>query len=194
MFRPLEVRVKIEPVPKCLNGRDDSGPKLAPGYNLEVTGQGPEGRAAKITQEAPLVFEEGSEHLGDHKDHLTVGDIQEERLPHPLAPLLQPLGVAGGAEAAGAAGEHQEPLLGTVRTTDAGKPAARVAALEVALDHLLDDRSKKAVLFLETALIVRQEAVKIVKEHPVQDGAFRISRTIHSGHDGRMASRNGPVP
>jgi hypothetical protein len=39
--------MEIDPVPKCLNGRDDSGHQLAPGYNLELTGQGPEGQAAE---------------------------------------------------------------------------------------------------------------------------------------------------
>jgi hypothetical protein len=40
----MEMGVKIEPVPKCLDGR-------------EIPGQTPEGQAAKITQEAPLVLE-----------------------------------------------------------------------------------------------------------------------------------------
>jgi hypothetical protein len=34
----MEVREKIDPVSECLNGRDDSGPKPAPGYNLEISG------------------------------------------------------------------------------------------------------------------------------------------------------------
>ena len=87
----MEVEVKINPVPKCLNGRDDSRHKLAPGCHLEITGQGPEGAATKISQEPAIVLEEYPQHLGDDKDDLTVRNIQEERLPHPLAPLLQPL-------------------------------------------------------------------------------------------------------
>jgi len=55
--------VKIDPVPKCLNGRDDSGRKLAPGYNLEVTGQGPEGQTAEPPEEPAVIFEEDAEHL-----------------------------------------------------------------------------------------------------------------------------------
>jgi len=45
--------------------------------------------------------------------------------------------MARGAETAGAAGEHQEAFRMAVRTADAGKATARVAAVEVALDHLL---------------------------------------------------------
>jgi hypothetical protein len=50
-----------------------------------------------------------------------------------------------------------------VRTADAGKSTARVAAVEVAFDDLLDDGSEEAVLFLETALILRQEPVEVMK-------------------------------
>jgi hypothetical protein len=32
----MEVRVKIDPVSKGLDGRNNSGHKLAPGYKLEV--------------------------------------------------------------------------------------------------------------------------------------------------------------
>jgi len=73
-------------------------------------------------------------------------NIQEKRLPHPLAPLLDPLGMTRGTESPGAAGEHKKPLIPTVGTPDTGEPAAGVAAVEVALDHLLDDRPEKAAL------------------------------------------------
>ena len=46
-----------------------------------------------------------------------------------LAPLLQAFGMAGGTEAAGSAGEHQEMFRLAVRTADAGEPAAGVAAV-----------------------------------------------------------------
>ena len=89
-----------------------------------------------------------------------MGDIKQEFLPHPLTPLLKPLGMAGRTEPAGTAGEHQKPLLPTVRAADAGKPAAGVAAVEVTLNYLLDDRAEESVLLLETALILGQETIK----------------------------------
>jgi hypothetical protein len=98
-----------------------------------------------------------------------------------------------GAEGA-AAKMPQEPLLTTVRTADAGKPAAGVAAVEVALDHLPVDRPEKTVLPLETNLILCQEPVEMMEEHPVEDGPLRMSRTIDSRHGGRMVSKNGPSP
>jgi len=50
----MEVHVKIDPVPKGLDGGDDSGRKRAPGHNLEVTAQGPEGAAAEIAEETAI--------------------------------------------------------------------------------------------------------------------------------------------
>jgi len=43
-----------------------------------------------------------------------------------IRPLLNPLGVAGGTETAGAAGEHGEPLLPPLVTADASKAAPGV--------------------------------------------------------------------
>jgi len=51
--------------------------------------------------------------------------------------------VPRGTEAADAAREHQEAFRMAVRTADSGKPAARIAAVEVALDHLLDNGQDK---------------------------------------------------
>jgi len=94
---------------------------------------------------------------------VAVGEVEEKLFPHPLTPFLQPLGMARGTETAGAAGKHQESLLLAIGTPDAGKPAARVAAIEVALNHLLDDWPKEAVLLLEPALVFRQEPVEVME-------------------------------
>jgi hypothetical protein len=44
-----------------------------------------------------------------------------------------------------------------------GEPAARIAAVKVALDHLLDNGPKEAVLLLEAALIFSHEPVEVMK-------------------------------
>jgi hypothetical protein len=80
----------------------------------------------------------------------------------------------------------------TVRTADAGEPAARVARVEIALDHFLDSRPEEAVLLLEAGPVLREEPVEIMKKHAVEDGALGMPRAIDSGPDGRVASRNGP--
>jgi len=76
--------------------------------------------------------------------------------------------MTGGAEPPGAAGEHQEPLLPTVGTADAGKPAARITAVQVAIHHFLDDRPEEAVVLLKVALILSQKLIEVVEHHPVE--------------------------
>jgi len=147
---------------------------------------------AKIPQKPAFVLKEDTQHLRHGEDHLAVGNIQEKLLPHPLClcvtarrqvtPFLPPLRMARWAKSTSATGKVKEALLTTVRTPDAGKPAARVAAVEVALDHILDDGSEEAVLSLETGLIFGQELVKVMEEHPVEHGAFRMSGTVNSCH------------
>jgi hypothetical protein len=90
--------------------------------------------------------------------------------------------MARGTEAAGAAGEHQQSFFPARRTANAGKPAARITAVEVALDDFLDDGPEEAILLLETALIFGQELLKVMEQYPVEHGAFRMTGTIDSGH------------
>ena len=79
------------------------GSKLCARDSLEVFEEGIDSRLAKISQKPALVAEEDAQHFGDGKYHLTVGDIQQELLPHPLSPFLPPLGMAGWAKSSGAA-------------------------------------------------------------------------------------------
>jgi hypothetical protein len=51
------------------------------------------------------------------------------------------------------AGEGQEVFRPAVRAADAGESEFRVAAVEIAINHLLDDRPEKTVLPLETVFI-----------------------------------------
>jgi len=81
--------------------------------------------------------------------------------------------VTRGAESPCPAREHNEPLLGAVGTSDAGEPAAGIAAVKILLDHLLDDRPEKPVLPLETTIILRQEPVEMMEEYPVKDRPLR---------------------
>jgi hypothetical protein len=95
--------------------------------------------------------------FGNDEDDLAMRDTQNRLLPHPFAPLLKPFGMAGGAESSRSTGEGQKEISATARTADAGEPAARVAAVQIALYDLLDDRTEEAVLLLEAALIISQE-------------------------------------
>jgi hypothetical protein len=107
--------------------------------------------------------------------------------------MVNPLGMARWAESPCPAREHNEPLLGAVRTSDAGEPAFRIAAVKILLDNLLDDRSEKPILPFETVFIFGQEPLEMMEEYPVKDRPLRMSRTIDSRHSRREASRNGPT-
>jgi len=148
---------------------------------------------AKIPQKPAVVAEEDAEHLGDGEDDLAVGDIREELLPHPLAPLLKSLRMAGWAEPAGTAGEHQEVFRMAVRTADASKSTLGIATVQITLDDFFDDGPEETVLFLETSLILGQEMIEVMKQHPVEHGAFGMPRAVNSCHSKRHLSRNGPT-
>ena len=73
-----------------------------------------------------------------------------------------------------------------------GKPALRIAAVEISLHDLLDDRPKIPILPLETGLILGQELIEMMEEDPVEDGPLRMARAIDSRHIGKADSRNMP--
>ena len=79
-----------------------------------------------------------------------------------------------------------------VRTADAGEPAAGIAAVEVALDQLLDNGTEEAVLSLETVLILSQETIEVMKKHLVENRPLGMSRTINPCHNRSFSSGNGP--
>jgi hypothetical protein len=56
-----------------------------------------------------------------------------------------------------------------------------------------DEGTEDPVLFFEALLILTQKPVKIVKENPVEDGAFWMPGTIDSCHSRSNTSRNGPI-
>jgi len=139
----IEMGVGIDSVSEGLNGRNDSGHMRAPGRHLEMTTHGAESTMVKLRQQPVLVGEGDQEHLRNDEDDLAVADIEKECLSLPLASLLPPLRMTPRAKAAATAGQHQESLFMTVRKAAASKFAAQVAAIKIALDHLLDDGPEK---------------------------------------------------
>jgi hypothetical protein len=79
-----------------------------------------------------------------------------------------------------------------VRAADPGEAGARIAAVEIALDDLPDDRPEMTVLLLEAALLGCQESVEVMEQHPIEDRALRMARTIDSRHIGATDSRSVP--
>ena len=149
-------------------------------------------RETERIEELSLEAEEKTQHLRNSKDNLTVGDIEQKLLPHPLAPFLTAFRMTRRTKSAGFAGKHEEALRSTVGTPDAGKPAHRIATVEILLNDILDDGTEIAVLLLETILILSKEPLKIIKEHPIKNSVFRMTLTIDPCHGGRDVARNRP--
>jgi hypothetical protein len=141
----MQMGVEIDAVPEGLDDGDNAGLERRPGRSLQIEEKRPLSTAAKIPQELALELKEEAQHLGNDEDHLTMRDVEKERLPHPLASLLQPLGVARGTEAARLTGKHQKMFCPAARAPDPSKSAAGVAAVEIAFDDVLDDRPEEAV-------------------------------------------------
>jgi len=95
------------------------------------------------------------------------------------------------AETTSLTGKHEKTLFSTALTPDAGKPTHRIAAVEIALDHLLDYRTEISVLLFKTILIFYKKPLEIMKKHPVEDDALRMSKTIDPCHGRSHRSRNG---
>jgi len=188
----MEMRVEIDAVPEGLDDGDNPRLERRPGRSLQIEEKRPFGTAAKIPQELPLELEEHPEHLRDDEDHLTMRDVEKERLPHPLAPLLKPLGMARRAKPSGFAGKHQKMFRPAAWTPDPGKSAAGIAAVKIFFDDILDDRPEITIVPLEAALVFGDEPLEMMEKHPVENGAFRMTRTVDSRHIGNEVSRNAP--
>jgi hypothetical protein len=79
-----------------------------------------------------------------------------------------------------------------VRAADPGEAGARMPAVEIALDDLLDDRPEMTELLLNKALVDCQDPVEVMEQHPIEDRALRLARTGDSRHAGRADSRSMP--
>jgi predicted house-cleaning NTP pyrophosphatase (Maf/HAM1 superfamily) len=84
--------------------------------------------------------------------------------------------MAGGAEPAGAAGKHDEPLLATVRTPDPGKPAARVAAVEVDKNLMLTGHETSRVTFRKLSRAAIEKSLK-TNEYLDKAGGYAIQES-----------------
>jgi len=150
----VRMRMEIDTLAKCLDDGHHLGDKLCAGDGLEVFDGGLDSCLAEISKKPVLVLEEEAQHFGNDEYDLTVRGIQKKPLLHPFTPFLKMFGVAGGAETTGSAGKVEKEFLTTVLATNPGKAALRVAAVEIALHHLFDDRPKIPVLFLEAVFIL----------------------------------------
>jgi hypothetical protein len=136
--------------------------------------------------------EEQTQHFGNGEDHLTMGNIEEKFFPHPLTPFLTSLGMTRWAESACLAGKHEETLLPTVWTPDAGKSTLRVAAVKILVHNLLDNGTKIAIISLKSVLIFQEKSIEAMKKHSIENSPFWMTLVIDPCHGRDRDSGNGP--
>jgi hypothetical protein len=77
---------------------------------------------------------------------MSVGYLLEDIHAKPLAEFHHALLVTGRAEVAALAREGQEVFMAAVFAFDVGKPVFQIAAIEIAIYHLLDIWPPEAIL------------------------------------------------
>jgi hypothetical protein len=181
----MDVGMEIDAISKSLDHRHHSWHELMACDGVKIFQEGMDCCQRQWRKEGSLVPEEQPKHLRYGKDNLAVRDIEKKLLPHPLAPLLTALGMAGRTETTGFAGKHEEMLLPTVGTPDAGKPTHRIATVEITVHHLLDNGPKVPVVTLKTRFIFQKKTLKIMEKHPVENAALWMTLTVYPCHSTR---------
>jgi len=113
-----------------------------------------------------------------------VGDIQKECLPHPLAPLLKPLRMARGKEAAGAAGENQQSFFPARRTSKlySKQPVFSYNTnMEEILKAILDALDIE-IVFVDTTHTIRFMNEYAVNNYKDRFGTDLIGKSIFNCH------------
>jgi hypothetical protein len=67
-----------------------------------------------------------------------------------------------------------------------------VAAVPIACHNFLVDRPEEAVLLLKSALILGQEPLEVMEQHPGKDSPLGMPRAVDSRHIGEEEAKNGP--
>jgi hypothetical protein len=142
----MDMRMKIDAGTKGLDYGHHTRHELQARHCVQEFLKSPHRRETERIEELSLEAEKQPEHLRDCEDNLTVRNIEQKLLPHPLAPFLPALGMTRWTKPAGLAGKHKQPLFPTVGTPDAGKSAHRIAAVQIFSDNILDYRPEIPVL------------------------------------------------
>ncbi len=192
--KKVQVRVKIYSGSKRLYHGHNTWYNFFACYGPEVFQNCPFSAETETTEKRAFVFEEYSQHLGNGEDHLAVRNIKQERLPHPLAPLLTSFGIAWGAESTNFTWKGQQPFRSTVRTANSCKPTLRIATVQVLVHDLLDNRTEISILSLKAVLVFWEKLIEVVEKYSVEDRAFRMTLTIYPCHWSRDDSENMPNP
>jgi len=141
------VGIESEKIAEGLHGDDGAGDGIIFWDRLLEEGlQGFPGATAQIGKKLPVVEEVSAEDLRDAEDEMPMRDLLEDIHAEPLAEFHYPLLMAGGAKMATLAGKGQQIFMTAVFAFHTGKAVVRIAAVEVAVDDLLDIGPPESVL------------------------------------------------
>jgi hypothetical protein len=121
-------------------------------------------------------------------------NLLEDIHAEPLAEFHHPLLMAGGAEVAALAGICKQIYMAAVFAFHTGKAVVRIAAVEIAMDHLLHVGPPETVLPGKMLIVDPDEGLKIVFHAAIIIGCLRISGPINggwSGHDSSSPRKTG---
>jgi len=162
------VGIESEKIAEGLHGDDGAGDGIIFWDRLLEEGlQGFPGATAQIGKKLPVVEEVSAEDLRDAEDEMPMRDLLEDIRAEPLAEFHYPLLMAGGAKMATLAGKGQQIFMTAVFAFHACKAVVQIAAIEIAIDHLLDIGSPESVLPGKMLIIDPDEGLKIVLHAPV---------------------------
>jgi hypothetical protein len=113
---------------------------------LEKHLQGFPGATAEIGKKLPVIQEVTTEDFRDTEYEMPVGNLLEDIHAQPLPEYSHALLMAGWAEMTPRARTCLEIFMAAVFTFHAGKAVVRIAAIEIARDHLLDIGPPESVL------------------------------------------------
>jgi hypothetical protein len=119
---------------------------------------------------------------------MPVGYLLEHIHAEPFPEFHHPLLMAGGAEMTALARKCQEIFMAAVFAFHTGKTVVQIAAVEVAIDHLLDIWPPETVLTRKILIIDPDEGLKIVIHAAVIIGSLGISGPINGGWDSHDSS------
>lgn len=139
--------IEAEEVAKGLHGNDGAGDGLFSRDRLMKEDlQGFPGAADESGKELSIVEEVSAKVFRDAEDKMPVGGLFEDIHAQPLSEFHHALLMAERAEVAALAGKGKEVFMAAVFAFHTGKAVVQVAAIEVAVYHLLDIGAPEPIL------------------------------------------------
>ena len=140
------------------------------------------GETGEFAQEFPVAPEVAAEVPGDGEDKLAVGHgstdgFRDARAGHQCAFL-----VTRRAEAAAPAGEGDEEFMAATGAADATEAVLEVAAGQIVVDGLVNDRAPRAVTFRIVRGIVSAELREEAFQQAAQGRRRGMARAINLRH------------